>query len=158
MLLSYNPLTLEAAMQVESSAFKHGQTIPKKYTCEGENISPPLIFKDLPEDVKTLALIVDDPDAPNGTFDHWITWNLPGNIKGLEENATVLLGGKNSYNDLKYHGPCPPPGKAHRYFFKLYALDTELDLKAGISKLELEKAMKGHIIGKAEFIGMYQRS
>jgi Raf kinase inhibitor-like YbhB/YbcL family protein len=144
-------------MQIESPAFKDEQTIPQRYTCEGENVSPPLLFKDLPKGVKTLALIVDDPDAPHGTFDHWIVWNLPANSQGLSEGAVVLHQGKNSYGIQQYRGPCPPPGKPHRYFFKLYALDLELNLKEGIDKKDLEKAMEGHILAKTEMIGMYKR-
>lgn len=144
-------------MQIESPVFKHEQTIPQRYTCEGENVSPPLVFKNLPKGVKTLALIVDDPDAPHGTFDHWIVWNLPANSSGLGEGAVVLHQGNNSYGIPQYRGPCPPPGKPHRYFFKLYALDVELNLKEGIDKKDLEKAIEGHILAKTEMIGMYKR-
>lgn len=146
------------AMKIESSIIKPGQPIPKKFTCEGENISPPLSFRDIPQETKSLALIVDDPDAPNGTFDHWIVWNLTPQTTSLAEGAKVPMEGKNSYRESRYHGPCPPAGKPHRYFFKLYALDTLLNLPAGSSKAEVEKAMKGHIIEKTEsFHGTYQR-
>lgn len=144
-------------MKIESSAIKPGQPIPKKYTCEGENVSPPLSFRDIPKETKSLALIVDDPDAPHGTFDHWIVWNLTPQTTSLAEGAKVPMEGKNSYQETHYHGPCPPPGKPHRYFFKLYALDTVLDLPAGSSKADVENAMRGHILEKTVFHGTYQR-
>ena len=144
-------------MKIESSAFKNRDKIPKKYTCEGDNVSPPLSFRDIPDGSKSLALIVDDPDAPHGTFDHWIIWDLPGNTVDLKEGTSASHNGKNSYGVLEYKGPCPPPGKPHRYFFKLYALDTLLNLKDGIEKKELENAMKGHILAEAELVGLFQR-
>ena len=143
-------------MQIESPAFVHNKPIPIRYTCQGEDVSPPLEFKNIPNGTKSLALIVDDPDAPNGTFDHWIVWNLPAQ-GGLLEDAKVAKQGKNHFGDSRYGGPCPPPGKPHRYFFKLYALDTTLDLPNGISKKQLEAAMEGHILAKAELIGTYQK-
>lgn len=144
-------------MKLESSAFKAHQPIPKKYTCEGEDISPPLSFIDIPKGTKSLAIIVDDPDAPRGTFDHWIAWNLPASTKLLSEKAEVPKQGKNHFDDTRYRGPCPPHGNPHRYFFKAYALDTLIDLPNGISKKQLEDAMEGHILGKAELVGTYQR-
>jgi Raf kinase inhibitor-like YbhB/YbcL family protein len=148
---------VEASMKIESTAFKSGKPIPKKYTCSGENISPPLDFLDVPDETKSFALIVDDPDAPNGTFDHWLAWNIPGATRSLLENARVPNQGKNGYKDLRYRGPCPPPGNPHRYFFKLFALDILLNVPDGISKSQLEKAIEGHILEKAELIGTFQR-
>lgn len=146
------------------SVFAHQQTIPSKYTCEGENISPPLRFLQVPSTAKSLVLIVDDPDAPKGIFDHWIMWNIPADVKEIKEGANEkylaglhVMQGSNGYKSLQYKGPCPPPGKPHRYFFKLYALDTVLELNQGASKSEVEKGMTGHIIDKTELIGTYQR-
>ncbi|MBA3958695.1 MAG: YbhB/YbcL family Raf kinase inhibitor-like protein [Parachlamydiaceae bacterium] len=144
-------------MKLTSSAFKHQGTIPFKYAYEGEDLSPPLTIQEIPAGTKSLALIVDDPDAPQGTFDHWITWNLPANTWELQEGASVTMQGQNHYGNQQYGGPHPPPGAPHRYFFKLYALDTELKLAQGISKEELEEAMEGHILGRAELVGVYQR-
>lgn len=145
-------------MLMESPAFENHASIPEKYTCEGENLSPPLIFKETSAKAKSLALIVDDPDAPHGTFDHWIVWNIPIETQSLAEGAKVGVMGKNGFNVNTYKGPCPPPGKPHRYFFKLYALDVVLDLIPGSSKKQLEDAMEGHIVDKATLVGTYQRS
>lgn len=145
-------------MHVESSAFKHSQPIPRKYTCEGEDVSPPLTFNNLPPGTKSLALVVDDPDAPRGTFDHWIVWNIPPTKVLLEEGGKVSKQGKNHFGELRYRGPCPPPGKPHRYFFKVYALDTVIDLEQGSSKEQLEEAMEGHVLSRAELVGTYQRN
>jgi Raf kinase inhibitor-like YbhB/YbcL family protein len=146
------------------SVFKSKQPIPLKYTCDGDNISPPLRFLQVPADAKSLALIVDDPDAPRGTFDHWIVWNLPPDLKELTEGAKELirlspkpLQGLNGYQKTYYQGPCPPTGKPHHYHFKLYALDRLLSLSEGAAKQEVEKAMQGHILAQAEIIGIYQR-
>lgn len=145
-------------MDIHSTAFEHHQSIPKKYTCEGEDVSPPLTFQNIPAGTKSLALIMDDPDAPRGTFDHWIVWNLPPSTKGLSEKANFTYPqGKNSYGEFRYRGPCPPPGKPHRYFFKLYALDSMLNLPEDSDKKALESAMEGHILGRAELVGTYKR-
>lgn len=144
-------------MKIESEAFKTHSPIPSKYTCDGEDVSPPLTFHDIPNGTKSLALVADDPDAPRGTVDHWIVWNLKPEEHHLSEGAKVGKHGSNSYGLAYYRGPCPPKGAPHRYFFKLYALDTILELPEGISKQQLEEAMEGHIIGKAELVGTYQR-
>jgi Raf kinase inhibitor-like YbhB/YbcL family protein len=144
-------------MKIKSPVFEHHQSIPVKYTCQGENVSPPLVFSDIPEGTQSLVLIVDDPDAPHGTFDHWTVWNLSPQLTLLPENASVNHQGLNHFGNMQYDGPCPPPGKPHRYFFKLYALNTQLDLNKGTIKEEIEKAMKGHIIDQVELIGTYQR-
>lgn len=143
------------------SVFENHQPIPAKYTCDGEDISPALKFMNIPHNAKSLAIIVDDPDAPRGTFDHWILWNLPPDLTQLSEGTPELKHfsskqGTNGFQEMNYRGPCPPPGKPHRYFFKLYALDTFLTLPEGAKKSELEEAMKGHILEKAELIGTYQ--
>jgi Raf kinase inhibitor-like YbhB/YbcL family protein len=144
-------------MQIETPAFQQGQPIPKKYTCSGEDVSPGLIFRSIPKGTKSFAIIVDDPDAPHGTFDHWLAWNIPGNTTSLKEGEKVPNQGINGFQEVRYRGPCPPPGKAHRYFFKLFALDTTLHLADGASKEELEKTMEGHILDRAELIGTFKR-
>lgn len=148
---------MEYAMHLESPAFELNQMIPKRYTCEGENLSPPLKFGELPNGTKSLVLIVDDPDAPMGTFDHWVAWNIPGNLHELKEGAKLAEEGTNGFGEKGYKGPCPPKGKPHRYFFTLFALDRELDLPLGSSKAAVKNAMKGHILGTAQTIGLYQR-
>ncbi len=143
-------------MQIQSNAFEQNRPIPRKYTCDGENISPPLTFVDVPREAKSLALVVDDPEAVVGTFDHWIVWNLPPDTKELSEGANVEIQGRNDYGVLRYKGPCPPSG-THHYRFKAYALDTMLDLPEGASKKELENAMQDHILAEYELIGTYNR-
>lgn len=144
-------------MKIESTAFVHHHPIPKKYTGDGEDVSPPLSFLDVPQGAKSLALIVDDPDAPRGTFDHWIVWNLPPDTKMLPEGAKVPRQGLNHFDEQRYRGPLPPKGPLHRYFFKAFALDTLIDLPNGSTKEELQDAMEGHILGKTELVGTYQR-
>ena len=140
---------------ISSSAFDNGGYIPAKYTCEGENINPPLDISGAPEKTETFALIVEDPDAPRGIFDHWIVWNIqPG--KMIAENTVPGIQGKNSFGSAQYGGPCPPAG-THRYYFKLYALDTTLDLPEGSAKPVLLEAMKDHILEMNEFIGRYKK-
>lgn len=152
-------------MKIESSAFAHNEFIPVKYTCDGENISPPLTFVAAPTAVKSLALIMDDPDIPVAVkknygidvWDHWIVFNIPPEAKGISEgeNPPGIIG-KNTNGDNVYGSPCPPD-REHRYFFKLYALDTMLDLKEGAIKHDVELAMQGHIIAQAGLIGRYNR-
>lgn len=144
-------------MKIDTPSFQEGKTIPKKYTCQGSDVSPPLFFHEAPQETVSFALIVDDPDAPGGTFDHWIVWNIPGNVTSLAESAKVPNQGTNSYGELRYRGPCPPPGKPHHYHFKLYALDIKLTLPEGITKKELERAIEGHVLAQAELIGIFQR-
>ena len=152
------PLTLE------STAFKNGEDIPKKHTCDGEDISPALKWGEPPPGTKSLALIADDPDAPVGTWVHWVVHDLPPDARELREGTVkseeVPGGGKQGLNDFRkvgYGGPCPPPGKPHRYFFKLYALDTMLDIGAGADKDTLLAAMEGHVLAEAELMGTYAR-
>ena len=150
-------------MKLTSTAFKDGEAIPRGYTCDGANVSPPLEWSGVPKSAKTFALITDDPDAPSGTFVHWVLYNLPAEGLGLIENTPMTetlrgggMQGKNDFGKIGYGGPCPPSG-THRYFFKLYALDSELALKPGATKAELEKAVEGHITGQAQLIGTYSR-
>ncbi len=143
-------------MKISSPDFKNNENIPRKYTCQGDNINPSLKFSDIPVGTKSLALIMDDPDAPNETFVHWVLFDMPV-VDGIEENSYKGNEGINSINEKGYTGPCPPSG-THRYFFKLYALDTKFNLKNAIKKQDLEKKMKGHILAKAELIGLYKKS
>lgn len=153
------------AMTLSSSAFSHNGPIPKKYTCDGEDISPPLAWADAPAATKSLALIVDDPDAPDPaapkmTWVHWVLYNIPVTTTGLTEAVKTLasgtLPGLNDWERTGYGGPCPPIGR-HRYFHKLYALDAALPDLGKPTKAELEKSMQGHILAKSELIGTYQR-
>jgi len=145
-------------MEISSPAFEHNTLMPSKYTCDGINISPPLKISGVPAGAVSLALIMDDPDAPMKTWLHWTAWNIGPSTAIIEENSLPenAIEGKTSFEDTGYGGPCPPSG-THRYFFKLYALDCMLDLKYGAGLRELEKSMEGHIIGKTEFIGLYKR-
>lgn len=142
-------------INVLSAAFNHGGQIPKKYTCEGENINPPLEISNLPTGTKTIALIVEDPDTPHGTFDHWVAWNIAPN-RSIAENSAPGVNGTNGFGNEGYGGPCPPSG-SHRYYFKVYALDAELDLPAASNKRELQLAMKDHILAKGELMAHYKR-
>lgn len=137
--------------------------IPQQYTCDGEDISPSLSWTDVPENAKSFVLISDDPDAPMGTWVHWVIYNIPANVKELAEGISAdkqlmngALQGINDFRKIGYGGPCPPRGK-HRYYFKLYALDTKLNLPAGASKKEVEKAIQDHILDQAKLMGIYQR-
>jgi hypothetical protein len=149
---------------LESKAFKQGEDIPRRYTCEGDDLSPALLWSEPPVGTASLALIADDPDAPVGTWVHWVLFDLESHLRELPEGvakAEEVQGvGKQGLNDFRkvgYGGPCPPPGKPHRYFFKLYALDTKLTLRPRASKQDVEKAMKGHILAQAELMGRYKR-
>lgn len=143
-------------LNITSTAFKDGEMIPVKYTCDGMNINPPLDIKNIPEETKSLALIVDDPDAPTCTWVHWIAWNIPV-THHLRANEVYGTEGINDFQQYHYGGPCPPSG-THRYFFKLYALDDILELPPDTKKLQLEKAMSEHIIAFGEIIGLYKRT
>jgi Raf kinase inhibitor-like YbhB/YbcL family protein len=143
-------------MQLTSPAFQHNQMIPAKYTCQGEDINPVLLIKDIPSQSKSLVLMMDDPDAPGSTWDHWIIFNIAPTIQRIEEDTAPGTQGKNSWGRNDYGGPCPPSG-THRYFFKLYALNQNLNLKEGVRKREVEQAMDGHVIEKAELIGLYKK-
>jgi Raf kinase inhibitor-like YbhB/YbcL family protein len=143
-------------MKITSSAFKQGERIPSRYTCDGENINPALGIEDVPKNAASLALIVDDPDAPAGTWVHWVVFGIPV-VSGIKERSVPGKQGRNDFGKLNYGGPCPPGG-THRYFFKLYALDASPALAEGITKAALEQAMQGHILAKAELMGVYSRA
>ena len=151
------------SIQVTSSAFEDGGVIPAKYTCDGEDISPPLQWDAVPEGTKSIALICDDPDAPIGTFVHWVLFNLPADTKelaeGIPKGTTLPNGaqqGTSDFGRIGYGGPCPPSG-THRYFFRIYALDTQLDLAPGARKPDLLNAMQGHILAQGQLMGKYKR-
>ena len=152
------------ALVVSSSAFQEGGEIPTKYTCEGQDVSPALTWSEPPAETRSFTLIVDDPDAPVGVFTHWVLFNLPADSRGIPEAVPTQaqlpdgsLQGKNDFGKIGYGGPCPPPGRPHRYQFTLYALDQTLDLKAGASKKQALDAMQGHILAQGRLTGTYQR-
>ncbi len=152
------------AFELKTSAFQSGGDILKRFTCDGADVSPALSWSDPPAGTQSFALISDDPDAPVGTWVHWVIYDLPPTARQLPEDVPkegeVAGGGRQGTNDFRrigYGGPCPPPGKPHRYFFKLYALDTKLNLKAGATKKDVEQTMKGHILAQAELMGRYRR-
>ncbi len=144
-------------MKLSSPAFKDGAPIPIKYTCDGDDTSPPLALGDVPKNAKSLVLIMDDPDAPMGTWDHWIVAGIPPATTQIAEGSEPAgTAGKNSWKRTGYGGPCPPD-REHRYFFRLFALDAALDLAAGSTKSDVERAMRGHVIAEAALMGRYER-
>lgn len=152
------------ALSITSTAFKDGKRIPKKYTCEGDDISPALDWTDVPPEAKSLALIMDDPDAPMGVFTHWVLFNLPSDLSSLDEAQATgeklgngAIHGINDFGRTGYGGPCPPPGPTHRYFFAIYALDISLSLKPRSTKQQVLTAMKGHVLTEARLVGTYSR-
>lgn len=142
-------------MIITSSAFENNGLIPSKFTCDGNDVNPPLKIEGVPEETQSLVLIVDDPDAPMGTWDHWIVWNIPP-TEEIEEDSVPGVEGLNDFNKHSYGGPCPPSG-IHRYFFKAYALDTKLDLDPNSRKEDVERALEEHILSRGELIGLYRR-
>lgn len=146
----------KAILIISSSAFENNSYIPAQYTCDGKNFNPPLEISGIPENTKSLVLIVDDPDAQSGVWDHWVVWNIEPSEK-IAENSVPGIEGLNSSNKHGYKGPCPPSG-THRYFFKVYALDSKLDLPEDSNKEAVEKAMENHILGQGELIGLYTRN
>lgn len=142
-------------MKLSSPQFTNNEMMPRKFSCEGDDVNPEFIIEGIPLDAVSLALIVDDPDAPMGTWVHWVVFNIAV-AKRIEENSVPGIQGITNSGKKDYHGPCPPSG-THRYFFKIYALDKELDLPAGASKGQLEKAMQDHILDQAQLIGLYKR-
>lgn len=162
LLLASGAISKEAAkmntFSIESPAFKNNTSIPKQYTCDGKDMNPPLAIRNIPSGTKSLALIVDDPDAPSGMWVHWVVWNIDPGTTQIDENSVPAgaAQGRNDFKKTSYGGPCPPSG-THRYFFKLYALDTKLNLGNNSTKQDVEKAMKGHIIGDAQTMGLYKR-
>jgi len=152
------------SIKVTSDAFTEGNPIPVEYTCDGSDISPPLAWSGVPANSKSLALICDDPDAPSGTFVHWVVYSIPAGEtqlpKSVPSTPTLANGarqGKNGFGTIGYRGPCPPKGGPHRYFFHIYALDTTIDEAAGAARSSIDRAMKGHIIGEGHVMGTYQR-
>jgi len=151
------------AFQLTTTAFRDGSSIPKKFTCDGPDVSPALSWGDPPAGTKSLAIICDDPDAPGGTWVHWVLYDLPADTRKLPEGIAKDhqlknggLQGRNDFGKIGYNGPCPPRGSEHRYFFKIYALDSKTGLKAGAAKSELERAMNKHVLAQAQFVGRYQ--
>lgn len=142
-------------MKITSPEFKNNEFMPEKFTCRGEGVNPALIIDDIPKGAKSLALIADDPDAPSGIFVHWVVYDIPV-VNRIEENSVPGKQGINTSGGKDYVSPCPPYG-THRYFFKVYALDGMLNLSEGISKKDLERAMQGHILGRAELIGLVKK-
>ncbi len=153
------------SITLTSAAFAEGGKIPSRYTCDGADVSPPLSWSGVPAEARSLALICEDPDAPSGTWSHWAIYNLPPTLTGLPEGVPRTAAttdnarqGSNDFKRLGYGGPCPPPGKPHRYFFILYALDVPLALEAGKTRADLLRAMEGHIVAEGRLMGTYQRS
>jgi hypothetical protein len=151
------------SLKLTSRAFAEGELIPRKYTCDGDNVSPPLAWSDVPGGCKELVLIVDDPDAPSGLFVHWVLYHLSPQVSELPEGVPTSESlpdgarqGANGFQHIGYGGPCPPSG-THRYFFHLYALDTELSLPAGASRQKVDAALKGHVLEQTQLMGRYQR-
>ena len=158
------PQTTDGSIKLTSTAFKEGEPIPRQYTCDGVNVSPSLEWSGVPKSAKTLVIFADDPDAPAGAWVHWVLYNLPADNIGMVENLPATdelraggFQGKNDFGKIGYGGPCPPSG-THRYFFKIYALDSELPLKASATKAEVEKAMEGHVVAQGQLMGTYSHS
>lgn len=152
------------AFSLTSSAFSSGGAIPQQYSCKGQDVSPPLAWSGAPAKTAGFALIMDDPDAPSGVWVHWVLWNVPAAKHSLPEGVAKSdqledgsLQGRNSSQKIGYHGPCPPEGQTHRYFFRLYALDGKLDLAAGASRSDLDAAMKGHVLAQSEYMGTFHK-
>ena len=150
--------------KISTTSFPVDGTIPKKYTCDGPDQSPAISWNGAPQGTKAFALIADDPDAPVGTWTHWLIWNIPASTsqfsEGLPKDAQLPDGSRQGQNDFRkigYNGPCPPPGKPHRYYFKLFALDNDLDVKPGTNRKDLEAAMKNHVLAQTELMGRYGR-
>ena len=153
-----------SAFVLKASAFQTGGQIPGQYTCDGQNLSPALSWTEPPPGTQSFVLIAEDPDAPGGAFVHWVAYDLPGSVRrvpeGVPKAGEIKGGGRQGLNDFPgtgYGGPCPPPGKPHRYFFRLYSIDRKLNLQAGPTRTDVEQAMKGHILGQAELMGRYRR-
>jgi Raf kinase inhibitor-like YbhB/YbcL family protein len=145
-------------LELTSPAFEHGRSIPRKHTCEGEDVSPPLAWSGVQQGTASLALVVDDPDAPGGTFTYWRAWGIDPTGAGLGESEVPPFEGRNDFGSVGWRGPCPPPGHGpHRYVFQLHALDGELEFPAGTAKAEVDRAIADHALGVAELVGIYER-
>ncbi len=144
-------------LQIKSSAFESGAYIPSRYTCEGDNVNPPITIENIPVGTKSLVIIIEDPDAAKGTFNHWTIWNIRP-VVNIIENTAPGVEGKNGFGTMSYQGPCPPEGTAHRYFFKVYGLDTLLDLSTGSDSHKVENAMKDHVVAEGTLMGLYKRT
>lgn len=145
-------------MTISSTAFSEGDEIPRRHTCDGEDLSPPLTWSGTPNGTQSLVMITDDPDAPSGTFVHWVLYNIPPDTSSLSEGVRGIgTQGVNGFGKSGYGGPCPPKGPAHRYFFKIYALDTSLNLQSGAKKAEVEKDMQDHVLAQGQLMGTYKR-
>jgi len=147
-------------MNITSPSFNQGESVPEKFTCEGKSVNPELIFREVPAGTKSIALIMNDPDVPSGTFTHWLVWNMPPQIPGIAEGTLPqgALEGATSLGKPGYVGPCPPAGKTHRYYFRVFALDEmPMDLNTGASRMELERGMQGHVLAEGELMGIYRR-
>ncbi len=143
--------------QLRSSVFEPGGDIPTKYTCDGQDVSPPLEWNDTPNGTQSFALICDDPDAPRGTWSHWVLYNIPPTVTRLAEGVQETAEGRNDFGNTGYGGPCPPRGPAHRYYFRLYALDTTLDLTPSTTRQQVLDRIQNHIVAQAELMGRYAR-
>jgi Raf kinase inhibitor-like YbhB/YbcL family protein len=157
-------MVMSATMTISSTGFQNESSIPRRFSCQGDNSSPALSWTDVPHGTKTFALVCEDPDAPNGTFIHWVIWNIPSTENGLAESIpqhdSLPNGARQGINGAKkvgYMGPCPPPGNAHRYYFRLFALDKKLDLSGEVTRDKLMSAIHGHVLGEGEIMGTYQR-
>jgi len=151
-------------IEVRSSAFGEGERIPSEFTCDGANVSPPIVWSGIPPHTQSIAIIVDDPDVPSGDWAHWVIYDLPPSLMGIQAGAPASeklpaggIQGRTNFGRIGYGGPCPPKG-AHRYFFKVYTLDAMLHLKSGATKKELLEAMRGHVLGEGALMGRYERS
>lgn len=144
-------------MELTSAVFRNGEPIPQRHTCAGEDVSPPLAWADVPAEAGSLALLVDDPDAPGGSFTHWTAWGLDPAAGGLGAGETAAREGRNDFGTIGYRGPCPPPGKPHRYVFRLHAIAGDLDLEPGARRRDLERALAGRTLATAELIGTCER-
>jgi Raf kinase inhibitor-like YbhB/YbcL family protein len=154
--MMYNPSVAEFVLT--SSAFEHGEVIPRRHTCEGDDVSPALDWSAPPDGAHSLALVMDDPDAPGGTFTHWLAWGLGPDVRGLAEGEKPPVEGRNDFGERGYRGPCPPPGHGtHRYSFRLHALDADPDVAAGTGTHDVERALDGHVLAVAELVGTYER-
>jgi hypothetical protein len=148
----------DQAFSLRSDAFDDGQPIPARHTCDGEDLSPALVWREPPGETQSLALVVDDPDAPGGTFTHWLAWGIDPGTGGLGEGDAAPSEGRNDFGESRYRGPCPPRGHGpHRYSFRLAALDAAVDLAAGASREEFERALDGHVLATADLVGTYER-